>query len=109
MFVYEPALLMLDPALYGKTRDLVTADWTRIVWASSTATIGCVLLAAGLAGYLLAAASLWQRALLVVAALCLIDPGLWTDIAGAVLLLLVVAVQLIRRRRLAETVLRPGG
>jgi len=109
MFVYEPALLMVDPAVYGKTRDLVTAEWTRILWASGTATVGCVLLAAGLAGYLLAAASLWQRALLVVAALCLIDPGLWTDIAGAALTLLVAAVQLIGRRRLAETVPRPGG
>ncbi len=108
MFVYEPALLMVDPAVYGKTRDLVTAEWTRILWASSTATIGCVLLAAGLAGYLLAAASLWQRVLLVVAALCLIDPGLWTDLAGAGLTLLVVAVQFIGRRRLAEAVPKPG-
>jgi TRAP transporter 4TM/12TM fusion protein len=109
MFVYEPALLMVDPAVYGTTRDLVTADWTRILWASGTATIGCVLLAAGLAGYLLAAASLWQRALLVAAALCLIDPGLWTDITGATLTLLVGAAQLVGRRRLAETVPRPGG
>jgi TRAP transporter 4TM/12TM fusion protein len=109
MFVYEPAILMLDPAVYGKTAALVTADWTRIVWASGTATIGCVLLAAGLAGYLLAACSLWQRALLVVAALCLIDPGLWTDLAGAGLTVLVVAVQLVGRRRLAEAVPRTGG
>jgi TRAP-type uncharacterized transport system fused permease subunit len=109
MFVYEPALLMLDPAVYGKTRDLVTADWTRILWASGTATVGCVLLAAGLAGYLLAAASLWQRALLVVAALCLIDPGLWTDIAGATLTVLVVGTQLIARRRLAEIAPSGGG
>jgi TRAP transporter 4TM/12TM fusion protein len=109
MFVYEPALLMVDPAVYGKTRDLVTADWTRILWASGTATIGCVLLAAGLAGYLLAACSLWQRALLVVAALCLIDPGLWTDMAGAGLTLLVAAVQILARRRLAEAVPKPGG
>jgi TRAP transporter 4TM/12TM fusion protein len=109
MFVYEPAILMLDPALYGKTKALVTAEWTRILWASGTATIGCVLLAAGLAGYLLAACSLWQRVLLVIAALCLIDPGLWTDITGAALTVLVAAVQLIGRRRLAETVPKPSG
>ena len=108
MFVYEPALLMLDPAVYGQTRDLVTADWTRILWASGTATIGCVLLAAGLAGYLLGACSLWQRAFLVVAALGLIDPNLWTDIGGAVLTLIVAATQLIARRRSAEMVPRPG-
>ncbi|KAB2911663.1 MAG: TRAP transporter permease [Hyphomicrobiaceae bacterium] len=108
MFVYEPAILMLDPALYGKTKDLVTADLTRILWASGTATAGCVLLAAGLQGYLLAACSLWQRALLVVAALCLIDPGLWTDIAGATLTVLVGVTQLVARRRLTEMAPRPG-
>jgi TRAP transporter 4TM/12TM fusion protein len=109
MFVYEPAILMLDPALYGKTKALVTAEWTRILWASGTATIGCVLLAAGLAGYLLAACSPWQRVLLVIAALCLIDPGLWTDVAGAALTVLVAGTQLIARRRAAEMVPRPGG
>jgi TRAP transporter 4TM/12TM fusion protein len=108
MFVYEPAILMVDPALYGKGAGLVTADWTRILWASGTATIGCVLLAAGLAGYLLTACSLWQRVFLVVAALGLIDPGLWTDIAGVALTAIVVAAQLLARRRAAELVPRPG-
>jgi TRAP transporter 4TM/12TM fusion protein len=109
MFVYEPALLMLDPAAYGKTSNLITAEFTRILWASGTATIGCVLLAAGLAGYLLGPCNLWQRAFLVVAALGLIDPNLWTDIGGAVLTLIVAAAQLVARRRTAEMVPRPGG
>jgi TRAP transporter 4TM/12TM fusion protein len=108
MFVYEPALLMLDPTLYGKTGSYITADWTRIVWASSTAMMGCVLLAAGLAGYLLAPCNLWQRAFLVVAALGLIDPNVWTDITGATLTALVGGTQLITRRRLAEMTPRPG-
>ena len=108
MFVYEPALLMVDPALYGKTPDIVTADWLRILWASGTATIGCVLLAAGLAGYWLAACSLWQRAALIVAAFCLIDPGLWTDITGATLTALVAGTQFVSRRRVAEMALKPG-
>jgi TRAP transporter 4TM/12TM fusion protein len=108
MFVYEPALLMLDPALYGKVSSYITADWTRIAWASGTATIGCVLLAAGLAGYLLAHCSLWQRVFLVVAALGLIDPNVWTDIMGATLTGLVVATQLVARRRVAEMAPGPG-
>jgi TRAP transporter 4TM/12TM fusion protein len=108
MFVYEPALLMVDPDLYGKTRDVVTADWTRILWASSTASVGCVLLAAGLAGYWLTACSLWQRAALVVAAFCLIVPGLWTDVSGATLTLLVAGAQFMSRRRVAEMALKPG-
>jgi TRAP transporter 4TM/12TM fusion protein len=108
MFVYEPALLMVDPALYGKTRDIVTADWLRILWSSGTATVGCVLLAAGLAGYWLTACSLWQRAALIAAAFCLIVPGLWTDLTGATLTLLVAGTQLLSRRRVAEMSLRPG-
>jgi TRAP transporter 4TM/12TM fusion protein len=109
MFVYEPAILMLDPALYGKTKDLITADWTRIVWSSGTATIGCVLLAAGLAGYFVAACSVWQRVALVAAAFCLIDPGVWTDLAGGALTAMVVIPQLVARRRHAEMLLlRPG-
>jgi TRAP transporter 4TM/12TM fusion protein len=98
MFVYEPALLMVDPAAYGKTANLVTADWARILWASSTATIGCVLLAAGLAGYLLAACNLWQRVFLILGALCLVKPGLATDIAGAVVVGAVVLNQALVRR-----------
>jgi TRAP transporter 4TM/12TM fusion protein len=98
MFVYEPALLMVDPAAYGKTANLVTADWTRILWASGTATIGCVLLAAGLAGYLLGACSLWQRGFLVLGALCLVKPGLATDITGTIVVGAVVLNQLLVRR-----------
>jgi TRAP transporter 4TM/12TM fusion protein len=108
MFVYEPALLMLDPAVYGKASGYVTADWTRILWASSTATIGCVLLAAGLAGYLVGTCNMWQRVFLVVAAFGLIDPNLWTDISGAVLTAIVVATQLAAQRRIAEMAPRPG-
>jgi TRAP transporter 4TM/12TM fusion protein len=98
MFVYEPAILMLDPAVYGTTRDLVTADLTRILWASSTATIGCVLLAAGLAGYLVSACSIWQRGFLILGALCLVKPGLATDITGAIVVGAVVLNQVLVRR-----------
>jgi TRAP transporter 4TM/12TM fusion protein len=108
MFVYEPAILMLDPAVWGKSKDLVTADWARVLWASGTATIGCVLLAAGLQGYLLRACSLWQRGFLVLAALGLIDPGLLTDTIGAVLTAIVVFAQLVSQRQVAEMAPKPG-
>jgi TRAP transporter 4TM/12TM fusion protein len=105
MFVYEPALLMVDPALYGKGADMVTADLTRILWASSTATIGCVLLAGGLAGYLVGACNVWQRGFLIVGALCLVKPGLATDIAGAIVVGAVLLNQiLVRRARGGATV-----
>jgi TRAP-type uncharacterized transport system fused permease subunit len=72
MFVYEPALLMIG-------------EWPHIVWRFVMATLGVCLFAAGLHGYLLAAAAYWQRALLVAAGLCLVIPEYYTDIAGAVL------------------------
>ncbi len=62
MFVYEPALLMIG-------------DWQTILLSTTTATIGCVTLAAGLFGYLARPCLAWERVVLVVAALCLIKPG----------------------------------
>jgi TRAP transporter 4TM/12TM fusion protein len=108
MFVYEPALLMVDPALYGKTPDIVTADFMLIIWSAATATLGCVLLAAGLAGHMVAHCNFWQRAALVAAAFCLIKPGLWTDLAGAALTFLVIGTQFVERRRIAEMAPRAG-
>ncbi|MBM3531971.1 MAG: TRAP transporter permease [Alphaproteobacteria bacterium] len=89
MFVYEPALLLIgDPWLSLR--------------AFATASIGCVCLAAGLHGYFLGTASLWQRGALIGAALGLIDPTPITDLIGAVLLAIVAAAQW-RERKLART------
>ncbi|HEX6003768.1 MAG TPA: TRAP transporter permease [Burkholderiales bacterium] len=85
MFVFEPSLLMIG-------------SWTQIVPAFITATIGTICLAAGLFGYLLREARLWERAVLIAAAVLLIKPGLITDLIGAVLLLIVVASQLLAGR-----------
>jgi TRAP transporter 4TM/12TM fusion protein len=87
MFVYEPALLMIG-------------TWPEIIGAFITASIGIMLFAAGLHGYFITAASPWQRVLLCAAGLLLIDPGLVTDIIGAVLAVFVSAYQVLERRRL---------
>ena len=94
MFVYEPALLMLEPSAFGKTSNLVTANWSAIVGATTTAVLGCVLLAAGLHGYLLTACSNWQRIALVTAAFFLVNPGWMNDLIGISLGVLVGAVQI---------------
>jgi len=98
MFVYEPALLMLDPAAFGKSKDLVTAGWLPILQASLTAGVGCLLLAAGLHGYLITPASHWQCALLLAAALLFISPSTINDMTGITLATVVIATQLITRR-----------
>jgi TRAP transporter 4TM/12TM fusion protein len=85
MFVYEPALLMIG-------------DWPTIVGSFVSATCGVVLFAAGLHGYLLTAANYWQRGVLIVAGALLIDPGLITDTAGAILAAIVIVPQFLERR-----------
>jgi TRAP transporter 4TM/12TM fusion protein len=86
MFVFEPSLLMIG-------------NWSDILSSFITATIGTVCLAAGMFGYLLREARVWERVTLVAAALLLIKPGLITDLIGACLLLAVVAVQLADRAK----------
>jgi TRAP transporter 4TM/12TM fusion protein len=85
MCVYEPALLMIG-------------DWPSIVQAVATASAGVLLFAAGLHGYLVTTANLWQRTLLVIGGLLLIDPGFTTDVIGAALGLSVAASQWFARR-----------
>jgi TRAP transporter 4TM/12TM fusion protein len=86
MLVYEPALLMIGP-------------WSAVGVAFVTASCGILLFAAGLHGYFVTAANAWQRILLAGGGLLLIDPGLVTDILGAVIATVVVSAQLIARRK----------
>jgi TRAP transporter 4TM/12TM fusion protein len=83
MFIYEPALLMLNG----------WDQWHVSLLAFVSAVIGCITLAAGLYGYLLAACRMWERAVLVIAALLLIAPELISSLVGIVLLLGIAAKQ----------------
>jgi TRAP transporter 4TM/12TM fusion protein len=88
MFVYEPALIMIN-------------GWAQFhvsLLACVSAILGCICLAAGLHGYLVASARMWERAVLVCAAVLLIAPELISSLVGLGLLGLVAAVQLPRRR-----------
>jgi TRAP transporter 4TM/12TM fusion protein len=89
MFVFEPSLLMIGP-------------WNEILHSFISASIGTICLAAGLFGYLIRSAALWERALLITAAILLIKPGILTDIAGLVLLGVVLVNQLFIRRTQAQ-------
>jgi TRAP transporter 4TM/12TM fusion protein len=79
MFVYGPPLL-------------VEGTLAEIFLASISGLIGAAALAAAIQGWILERLSLWQRALLGVAGLCLIKPGWITDALGGVLLVLVVGL-----------------
>lgn len=86
MFVHAPELLMIGA-------------WWEVAHAFATASIGCVLLAAGLHGWLIARAGWLERGLMVAAALTLIQPGLVTDLLGAGLAGAAILLQLTARRR----------
>ena len=83
-FVYEPALL-----LKGSPAD--------IILAVISASLGLIALAAGLQGYLLRSAGVWQRAVLVAAGLMLIIPGMVSDLLGLGGFALILLSQKIRR------------
>lgn len=93
MFVYEPSLLMIG-------------DWPTILSSCFTASAGVLFFAAGLQGYFLTHAVLWQRLALIAAGLLLIKPGLYTDIAGATLFGAVIVTQYLARRSIAPTTIK---
>jgi TRAP transporter 4TM/12TM fusion protein len=87
-FIYYPALLF-------------QGSWTEIAQAAVTGMIGVVALAAGLEGYFLRTATWLERGLFVVAALCLIDPRVFTDVVGLVLLAAALGLQRLRPAAIA--------
>jgi TRAP-type uncharacterized transport system fused permease subunit len=69
-FAYDPALL------------LIGAGPVHIALRTAAATLGIVMLGAGLIGYLAAPVRPWERALLLGGAVLLIFPGAWSDVLG---------------------------
>ncbi len=96
MFVYAPQLLLV-----GST--------TKIILATVTSMIGVVALAGSVVGWFIKKTLLFERIFLMGAALTLIKPGLYTDIIGFGLLALVVALQLLikRKKNLQRLIRRP--
>jgi TRAP transporter 4TM/12TM fusion protein len=73
MFVYGPSLLFVGP-----TFDIITSV--------ISASFGVVALSAGMMGWFVKKVETWERFVLVIAAVLLIKPGLYTDAIGYVLL-----------------------
>lgn len=87
VFVYSPELLMQG------TSSL------EIIWVTITAALGIIALGAGLEGYLLTDVHLPLRILAVIGAVTLVIPGLWTDMIGLSLVIIVLAIQMVKRKR----------
>jgi TRAP transporter 4TM/12TM fusion protein len=88
MFAYEPSLLFIG------------SPWI-ILSSFVTASIGVVMLAGGLMGCFIRPTTSLERLWLVAGAILLIKPGLYTDIAGLLLLGIVIVAQRVRGRRLS--------
>jgi TRAP transporter 4TM/12TM fusion protein len=76
MFVYGTSLLFIG-------------TWFDIISSSVSASFGVIALAAGMMGFFVKELKMWERGVLVAAALLLIKPGLYTDAAGYVILLII--------------------
>jgi TRAP-type uncharacterized transport system fused permease subunit len=85
-FAYDPALM------------LIGAGVGHIVMRTAAATLGIVMLGAGLIGYFVAPLRLWERATLLAGSLLLIFPGALSDALGVACLLTVYFAQRARTR-----------
>jgi TRAP transporter 4TM/12TM fusion protein len=88
-FAYDPAMLLID------------ASVPHVVLRTAAATLGIVMLGAGLIGYFLGPTRLWERLGLLAGAVLLIFPGIVSDVLGAAAFLSVVLAQIARRQALA--------
>ena len=86
-FAYDPALL------------LINASVVHIALRTAAATLGIVMLGAGLIGYFRRPTRPFERALLLAGSLLLIFPGVWSDLAGIACFTIVLVTQ--RAARLA--------
>ncbi|HEV8586098.1 MAG TPA: TRAP transporter fused permease subunit [Methylomirabilota bacterium] len=93
-FAYDPALLLMN------------AGVIHIAWRTLAATLGIVMLGAGLIGYFRAPTRPLERALLLAGSLLLIFPGVWSDVAGIACFALVVFSQRAARQ---DSEMSPGG
>jgi TRAP transporter 4TM/12TM fusion protein len=81
MFVFNPAMLMIDASLF------------EILWVTFSAIIGMIAIGAGMIGYWYRKCNWIERILAVITGLLLIFPETITDIAGLVLFVIQVAIQ----------------
>lgn len=87
-----PYMFVLGPAM------VLIGEWWEITMAVVTGFFGTMALAGSVQGWLLTHCAKWERLVLFAAAICLIKPGLVTDLVGGALMALVIVLQLPRRK-----------
>ena len=89
MFIMSPELLLID------------FTWLSLLHVGLTSILGVVLLGIAVENYLLAPLWKWQRLIILIGSLSLINPGLYTDFVGVFALLIVVVMQKQRKTQAA--------
>ncbi|MBI4591192.1 MAG: TRAP transporter fused permease subunit [Candidatus Rokubacteria bacterium] len=84
-FAYDPSMLLVQATPLG------------VIGRTAAATLGILMLGAGIVGYLWAPTRLLERFALLVGSLLLIFPGLWGDLLGVLAFVGVCAAQRLRR------------
>ena len=87
IFAMNPSMLLMDQGVLAAIQVIITS------------CLGIFGIAAALEGYIVTRAPWWQRILLAAGGLCLIDPSLMTDIVGVAAIVIVVALQIVMRKR----------
>ena len=87
VFALSPEILWIDTNAFEVVRIVITS------------VIGMVGISAGLEGYFLLTAKIWERLIFVAAGILLVIPSLATDIIGLVLIVVGIVLQLIRKPR----------
>ena len=87
-----PFVFVLEPSL------LLQGTITELIPALATLVLGMMVIAAGLAGYFFGRTSALERALLLIGGVLMVYPHVVVSVAGLVLAVIAVVLQLIRRR-----------
>jgi TRAP transporter 4TM/12TM fusion protein len=103
-----PFMFVLDPSgtgllLTGSMKTLGSADWGSIALVTGTAALGIAALAGGVQGWLFGRTNWIEKWMLIVAGLALVYPTATADVVGLGCFVLVVVMQLLRRRAAGST------
>ncbi len=98
-----PFLFALSPTLIAK------GSFISIAWSTFTALIGITALAGGSIGFVLKAATFWERALLIAGAFLMLQVGLITDLIGLALIAAALLIQVGRGKKVPAADLEAEG
>ncbi|MEW9125119.1 MAG: TRAP transporter fused permease subunit, partial [Thermotaleaceae bacterium] len=95
----------LVPFLFATNPELVLVDTTavKVIGALATALIGMYAIGGGVSGYLQTNSKVWERILLMVGGVLLVDPNMITNVVGFVIVAVVILLQRLRMKN-AESV-----